>query len=291
MGDSERNVAQHRPISLFPQRPGEPSPGWVSALGAWAVEVYQFTRRLFRTLLRAFAPGQAASASARSVSARILVRQVFFTGFEALPLISIIAVLVGATIVLQTQLVAVLPENLLGTVLVAVVLREVAPLTTAIIVAGRSGTAVATELGNMQVNDEILGLRSIGIDPYRFVVRPRLIGIVTSVLVLTVYFGAMAILGGYLATMALGAGSFDAIRAGFKSALLPGDFPLFLLKGTGLGIVVGWLCCHFGLEVDSSPTEVPQRASQAVVLGMLTCVILNTLVTIAFYSLVGPPVR
>lgn len=284
-------MAQNHPISLFPQRPNEASPHWVSALGAWAVEAYQFSRRFFRTLTRSLLPSGQASRSARAVSTRILFRQIFFTGFEALPLISIIAVLVGATIVLQTQLVAAVPADLVGSVLVAVVLREVAPLTTAILVAGRSGTAVATELGNMQVNDEILGLRSMGIDPYRFVVRPRLIGIVVSVLILTVYFGAMAIVGGYVATMALGAGSFDAIRAGFKAALLPGDFPLFLLKGTGLGVVVGWLCCHFGLEVGASPTEVPRRASQAVVLGMLACVVLNTVVAIGFYSLVGPQVR
>lgn len=219
------------------------------------------------------------------------MRQIFFTGFEALPLVSVIALLVGATIILQAQIMSALPGEVLGQVLVAVVLREVAPLTTAIVVAGRSGTAIATELGNMKVNDEILGLVSLGIDPYRFIVWPRLAGTIISVLVLTVYFGAMAIIGGYLATYLLGSSSFAAMQSGFSAALLPGDLPLFVLKGVGLGVLVGWLCCHFGLEVGASPTEVPQRASQAVVLGMLACVVFNTAVTVGFYWLVGPPVR
>ncbi|MEN9577082.1 MAG: hypothetical protein RJA70_91 [Pseudomonadota bacterium] len=252
---------------------------------------YAFAGRLFDTLYRAvtapFQPGEAAKA----VSQRVTVRQIFFTGFEALPLVSVIAVLVGATIILQAQIISALPGEVLGQVLVAVVLREVAPLTTALVVAGRSGTAIATELGNMKVNDEILALTSMGIDPYRFVVWPRLIGTIVSVLVLTVYFGAMAIIGGYLANFLLGTSSFTAMQAGFAAALVPGDLPLFVIKGLGLGVIVGWLCCHFGLEVGSSPTEVPQRASQAVVLGMLACVVFNTAATLGFYWFAGPIVR
>ncbi len=220
-----------------------------------------------------------------------MVRQVFFTGFEALPLVSVMALLVGATIIIQAQLVSPLPGEVLGKVLVAVVLREVAPLTTALVVAGRSGTAMATELGNMKVNDEVLGLVSLGINPYRFIVFPRLVGTVISVLVLTVYFGTLAIIGGYAVTAVIGRTSFAAMQSGFTDALVPLDLPLFVIKGSGLGVIVGWLCCHFGLEVGASPTEVPQRASQAVVFGMLACVVLNTLLTVGFYWIAGPPLR
>lgn len=248
--------------------------------------------RLMSTLLTAlaapFVPGKAAA----MVSRRITVRQIFFTGFEALPLVSVIAFLVGATIILQTQLMAAaLPGEVIGQILVAVVLRELAPLVTAVVVAGRSGTAMATELGNMQVNSEILGLASLGIDPPRFIVMPRLVGTVISVLVLTVYFGAIAIIGGYLIGWLMGASSFTALQSGFAAAVTPADLPLFILKGVGLGTIVGWLCCHFGLEVQKSPTEVPQRASHAVVMSLLTCVCYNTAVTAGFYWIVGPPMR
>jgi phospholipid/cholesterol/gamma-HCH transport system permease protein len=278
-------------FTLFPQRPGGDRPSWVTRVGAETVSQWRFVKRLFATLGRALVAGFEPGTAAAVVSRRVTVRQIFFTGFEALPLVSVMAMLVGATIIIQAQLVSPLPGEVLGKVLVAVVLREVAPLTTALVVAGRSGTAMATELGNMKVNDEVLALVSLGINPYRFIVLPRLIGTVVSVLVLTVYFGALAIIGGYLANALIGGPSFSAMRSGFTEALVPLDLPLFVLKGTGLGVIVGWWCCHFGLEVGASPTEVPQRASQAVVFGMLACVVLNTCVTLAFYWIAGPPIR
>lgn len=279
------------PLSLFPERPGTTRPSWVSRIGAGTLGGHLFVRSLLRTLILALASPFQPGTAAASVSRRVTVRQIFFTGFEALPLVSLIAMMVGATIIVQAQISSGLPAEVIGMLLVAVVLREVAPLVTAIVVAGRSGTAIATELGNMKVNQEVLALVSAGIDPYRFVVFPRLVGAVTSVLVLTVYFGAMAIIGGGIASAFLGRFSFAALRSGFMSALLPADLPLFLLKGTGLGVIVGWLSCHFGLQVSASPTEVPQRASQAVVLSMLACVVFNTAVTVAFYWIAGPPVR
>lgn len=279
------------PLSLFPQRPGQRDPNLVTRLGTKTVTTWSFSQRLFRTLFGAlaapFQPGKAAA----SVSWLVVVRQVFHTGFEALPLISIIALLLGATIVVQAQLLDAVPGDVLGRMLVAVVLREIAPLTTALVVAGRSGTAIATELGNMKANNEILGLASMGIDPYRFLVFPRLLGTVISAVVLTVYFGALAIIGGLLANLVLYASSLGAMQSGFVEALVPLDLPLFVVKGVGLGALVGWLCCHFGMEVGASPTEVPQRSSQAVVLSMFACVVFNTMVTLGFYSLVGPPIQ
>jgi phospholipid/cholesterol/gamma-HCH transport system permease protein len=247
---------------------------------------------MFRTLLGALASEFGPGLAARSVCHRVTVRQVFFTGFEALPLVSAIAIFVGVTLVLQIQLMsAKLQGEMVNTILVAVVLRELAPLTTAIIVAGRSGTAIATELGNMKANDEILGLASLGIDPMRFVVLPRLVATVVSVLVLTVYFGAIAILSGWGISLALGTSGVGAFQGGFREALIPADLPLFMLKGLGLGTLVGWLPCHFGLEVGSSPTEVPQKASYAVTMSLLVCVAFNAVVTAGFYWLVGPPVQ
>lgn len=279
------------PLSLFPQRPGQRDPNLVTRLGTKTVTSWSFSQRLFRTLFGALAAPFQPGRSAASVSWLVVVRQVFYTGFEALPLISIIAMLLGATVVVQAQLLGTVPGDVLGRMLVAIVLREIAPLTTSLVVAGRSGTAIATELGNMKANNEILGLASMGIDPYRFLVFPRLLGTVISAIVLTVYFGALAIIGGLLANFVLYTSSLGAMQSGFVEALVPLDLPLFVVKGVGLGVLVGWLCCHFGMEVGASPTEVPQRASQAVVFSMLACVVFNTLVTLGFYSLVGPPIQ
>jgi len=280
------------PMSLFPRLPESERPGVVQKVGKQTLGAYTQTFGLAQTLLGAlaapFGPGQAA----HTVASRLAIRQMFFTGFEALPLVSVIAVFVGATIVIQIQLMAAqLPGEMIGRVIVTVVLRELAPLTTATIVAGRSGTAIATELGNMKANAEILALSSLGIDPLRFIVWPRMIGCIVSVLVLPAYFGMVAITSGYLVGVWIGASTFQALQTGFAEALVPEDAVLYLLKASGLGLLVGWLCCHYGLEVRVSPTEVPQKASKAVIMTLLTCVIFNTIVTAGFYMIVGPPMR
>src|SRR5690606_16132601 len=114
---------------------------------------------------------------------------------------------------------------------------------------------------------------------------------IVSVLVLTVYFGALAIVSGFLANLVLYNSSLSSMQASFAEALVPLDLPLFLCKGIGLSVLSGWLCCHFSMEVSASPTEVPQRSNQAVVSSMLACVVFNTLITVGFYSLVGPPLQ
>ncbi|HVU01644.1 MAG TPA: ABC transporter permease [Polyangiaceae bacterium] len=285
-------MADEEPMSLFPRHPRTERPGALQNVGKRALGAYTRGSGLAQTLLGALSAPFSPGVAAHDVASRLAIRQVFFTGFEALPLVSVIAIFVGATIVIQMQLMAAqLPGEMIGRVIVTVVLRELAPLTTATIVAGRSGTAIATELGNMKANSEILALSSLGIDPLRFIVWPRMTGAVVSVLVLTVYFGIVAITSAYLVGVWMGASTFQALQTGFAEALVVEDAALYLLKATGLGLLVGLLACHYGLEVRVSPTEVPQQASKAVIMTLLTCVIFNTLVTAGFYMVVGPPMR
>lgn len=284
-----------RPSAFFdPRVAGAPAVGqrFAAGVGARAIELARGTARAFATVggaaRAAFAPG----AAARDVVRRVVLMQILFTGVQALSLVSVIALFVGATIIIQTSLIApATTGEILGRILVAVVLRELAPLATAIIVAGRSGTAIAAELGGMKVNSELFALASLGIDPPRYVVWPRLVGVVVSVLVLMVYFAVVAIVGGYLVSVPIIPSSFAALRSGFSEALGAGDLFLFLGKGVGLGTIVGWSSCHFGLQVSVSPTEVPQMASRAVVTSLLGCVVFNTAVTAAFYWAVGSPMR
>jgi phospholipid/cholesterol/gamma-HCH transport system permease protein len=242
---------------------------------------------LFGALWSVSIPGGAARDAVR----RVTLLQIFFTGFQGLPFITATALVIGATMVIQTAASAPgLPGEILGKILVAVVLRELAPLTTAIIIASRSGTAIATELGNMQANLELQGLASLGIDPLRYVVFPRITGVVVSVLVLTVYFSVLAITGSVIVALTLGA-SPAAIHSGVAQAIRVEDFVLYVVKGVGCGVIVGWMCCFFGLQVKSSPTEVPLNSARAVVRSVLGCVVFSFAVTVAYYGWVGTPAR
>jgi len=275
-----------------PRHSYAPERSFVGKLGKWAIDLCARGMALAATLGGAVLSVRTPGIAAGNVVRRVLLNQIFYTGFQAVGLIGTIGVLLGATIVIQTELMVPSADAaLIGKVLIAVVLRELSPLITAIVVAGRSGTAIATELGNMKVSHEILALASLGIDPPRFIVWPRLVAAVVSVIVLMVYFAAVSLVGTAAEGILLANTSLGTLQSGLAAALTPYDLVLFLVKGAGLGTIVGWLSCHYGLEVKSSPTEVPQMASRAVVMSLLGCVAFNTLATALFYWTVGPPLR
>ncbi len=280
-------------LSLYPKAPDSTAPlSTVERLGAKALGAVRRGQGLMGTLLSAIRAASAPGGSARSVCREIAIRQIFYTSVQALGLISVVAVFIGASLIVQTELLGGgFHREMVGRVLIAVVLRELAPLVTAIILAGRSGTAMATELGVMRVGSEVLGLASMGIDPARFLVWPRMVASIVSVPILTVYFSTIAVFAGYMAAVALGGHGLGDLQAGVLSGLTPFDLPLFLVKTLGLGTLVGWICCHYGLEVGASPTEVPIKSSQAVVQTLLACVMYNTVVTVVFYWWMGPSIR
>lgn len=265
------------------------SPGsWFAHLGARALAFGATVRQNFGLLGAVYqsllAPGHSAARVCRSV----LLRQIFYTSYQALGLISLVAFLIGATLILQTELLAsLLPRELAGRVLAAVLVREVAPLVTAILVTGRSGTAIATELGVMRVNAEILSLSSLGIDPARFLVAPRILATLISLPLLTIYFSAIALTSGLFMAFFLDSYSVGDWQTGLFTGLQLSDLPFFLLKTLGLGALVGWLCCAYGLTVQTSPTEVPQKASLAVVRTLLACIAYNAAITALYYSFAG----
>jgi len=266
--------------------------GILGRVGRAGITAFRDALALLGTLGLAVASAGAPGRAARSTVRAVLLSQILFTGVHAVALVSAIGLLFGATIVIQTSLMVPGAEGgLLGKILVAVVVRELAPLITAIVVAGRSGTAMATELGNMKVNYEVLALTSLGIDPPRFVVLPRLLAAVVSVLALMIYFTVVAVLVAALLGQVLLGTSPVELRSGIAQALLPHDLVLFLSKGVGLGTIVGWFACHYGLSVKSSPTEVPRQASMAVVRILLGCVLYSTALTLLFYWFAGPPLQ
>jgi len=129
----------------------------------------------------------------------VLLKQIYFTGLEAWKIIVVVALILGTVIVSQVVgLVGTDNGSLTGKVLVWVVLRELAPLLTAMIVIARSGTAIATELGSMKINREIDTLELMGIPAERYLILPRIMGVTTSICFLTAYFVLTSFIGSFL---------------------------------------------------------------------------------------------
>lgn len=178
--------------------------------------------------------------------------QIFEAGVQALPLLIIVAVLLGGIILGQAidQLKLVGAGESIGNLLVVIVIRELGPLIPALLVLGRSGTATTVTLFNMRLNGEINALESMGIDPMRYLVLPRLEGITTAVVCLAILFNLFVILGAYLISaltdMNVQAPTFlnrvaDAIR-------WP-DLILLYLKANLFGVIISGVCCYHGLAI------------------------------------------
>jgi phospholipid/cholesterol/gamma-HCH transport system permease protein len=215
----------------------------------------------------------------------VISAQIYFTGFQALPLISVLALASGGIVILQSSSNLNLfgGTQMIGNLLVVIIVRELGPLMTALVVIARSGTAVASEVGNMRANREIEALESIGINPLSFIVFPRLIGGVISVVCLAFYFTVIALIGGFLLTKMLQDLPMNFYLDSIANAIAAEDLWLFLLKNIFSGMIIFVVCCYQGLSVKRSPTEVPVATTQAVVNSIIYVVIFNLSVTSLFY--------
>jgi len=212
------------------------------------------------------------------------VKQILFTGVDGLFVISSVSALLGMVIIIQAYtLLPGLGGDLVASLLVLVIVRELGPILTAFIIIGRSGTAVATEIGNMKVSHEIDALHSMGIDPIRFIVAPRLLGMIISMSLLGIYFDVVGILGGFVVAQLQINLPFDTFLQNMLQAIRIEDIYIGLVKNAFFGIAISIVSCYQGMQVRISITEVPQRTTKAVVGSIFFCFFFNIIFTVAFY--------
>lgn len=217
----------------------------------------------------------------------VLGRQVVFTGFDALPLVALVAVLAGVSVVSQTQLwlAKIGQTDMLGSLLVSVLIREIAPLLINIIVLGRSGTAVAAELSNMRVRKEIDVLETQGIDPMQYLVVPRVLSFAVSVFALAIFFSAIAFLSGFIFAGLIGTapGDITSFAENIMGAVGAVDIYSFLVKTLVSGAAVGTISCIEGLGVGESINEAPRAVTRTVVKSLATVLFISVLVSLLTY--------
>lgn len=215
----------------------------------------------------------------------VLSAQIYFTGYQALAIITVLALATGGILILQGMgnLSLLGGTQMIGSFMIVVLVRETAPLLTALVVIARSGTAVASEIGNMRANKEIDALKSMGINPLSFIVFPRIMGGVISVLCLAYYFTLIGLIGGFFITQALHKMPFAFYMDSLLKAFAQEDVFIFLLKNSFSGMIIFVVCCYQGLSVRRSPHEVPQVTTQAVVKSIIYVTVFNLAVTAYFY--------
>lgn len=217
----------------------------------------------------------------RRVAFRTLVKQVWFTALQAIPLIVVLSGILSFLVISQAvrELGRLGATELIGRLMVIAIVRELGPLLTALTVAGRSGTAIAAELATNKVMGEVKALEGMGIDPLHYLVIPRFAAAIVSMFGLMVFFDIVALGAGLVAAGANGmapARYLDIVLA----SLTFRDSWLTVVKAVAFGLVVGIVPSFYGLSVRGSPTEVPIASSNAVVTSILAIFLMSGLFVI-----------
>lgn len=216
---------------------------------------------------------------------RVLIMQILFTGFEALWIIAIISLAMGALIIIYGRsLLAQLGQAMLVyPILITVITRELGPLLTAFIIIARSGTAMATELGYSVVAHEIEAYVSFGINPIGYLIVPRFLGVTVSMVILNLYFNIFGLLGSFIVTQFIRPLQFYEYVDNLLTYLTPADVFSSVLKSLIFGAIIACTATYYGFRVERSSTEIPQMAIKAVSRSFILCILADAIITLVYY--------
>ena len=255
--------------------------GWVAEAGRTLVGLLGF----FGATLVAF--GQLL-ARPRKFRVNAIVQRFDVVGVRALGIIGLMSFLIGVVIgqqgavQLQQFGAEVYTINLIGRITV----RELGPLMTAIMVAGRSGSAFAAQLGTMKITEEIDAMRTIGVSPIEALVIPRLIASVVMMPLLAFWAMLMALLGGGIFVwLSLGIPPLTYIQR-LQEVIPPSDLWVGLIKAPVFGFIIALAGCFQGMLVEGNSEEVGQRTTTAVVQSIFLVIVLDAVFAV-FFSSVG----
>lgn len=207
-------------------------------------------------------------------------------GVDALPIVALISFIVGLVMAFQ----AAIPMRMFGAELYVAnligisMVRELGPLMTAIILAGRSASAFAAEIGTMRINEEIDALTVMGLDPVKFLIVPRVIAATFITPLLTIFSNLVGILGGALVITSMGY-PFISYYDQIASFVSWGDFTGGIVKCFVFGILIAVAGCIRGYQTESGPSAVGISTTRAVVTGIILIAVFDGIFSIVYYSL------
>ena len=217
-----------------------------------------------------------------------LVRQLELVGISALPIVGLMSFLIGIVIAQQgaVQLAQFGAETLTVNLVGRITLRELGVLMTAIMVAGRSGSAFAAQIGTMRLTEEVDAMQTIGISPMEALVVPRIMAAVLMMPLLGFYAAAVAIIGGAVVGQFMLGIPFWTFLSRIKDVVPIYDLWVGLLKAPVFGLIVALAGCYHGMQVKGNSEDVGLRTTMAVVTGIFAVIVIDAFFAV-FFTKVG----
>jgi phospholipid/cholesterol/gamma-HCH transport system permease protein len=222
---------------------------------------------------------------ARPVIRPLIARQLFRAGLNVLPMTLFLALALGLLVIGQTVslLSRVGANQYLGVIMVTVIVRELGPLMTALLVLLRIGTATVVELGTARAQGEVEALEALGIDPVHYLVMPRVIGIAAGVFSLTIYLIIGALLSGYLWAFLQDVPLLpgDYFRQ-IAMSLTGMDFVILGIKTLAFGTAIAIVTCYHGLAQPLRSEQIARATVRAVAQAVVACVLVDALFIVVY---------
>lgn len=284
LDDAARRTLAEVDPAILEHEPAPPRRHPLEVVGATALDGADAARDVGR-ILRDTAAGLALPFGSRGIKWDRTLQQMALVGSAGVPIVVFISFLIGVVLALNgaTQLrqfgAAIFIANLVGISMT----REMGPLITAIIVSGRSGSAITAEIGSMVISEEIDAMRTMAISPTRFLVVPKVLALVITMPLLTVMANAAGIFGGYVVgVFALDLGH-TAYMQQTVQALFISDVLVGLVKSVVFAVIIGVVGVYRGFAVRGGSEAVGRATTASVVTSIILCIIANACFTAFFY--------
>ncbi len=281
-------VAQrHSAQAEHPDPPAKAPPPWLERIGASVATAFEQAIALLSFV------GETALALAASVThpARFRWRPILFNirsaGFDALPIVGLLSFLLGIVVAYQgADQLRQYGANIFVADLVGLsMLREFAPLITAIILAGRSGSAYAAQIGTMVVTEEIDALRTLGIAPLELLVLPKVIALVIAMPLLTVFADVLGVFGGMIMARAQLGVSYNEFLDRFVKAVSPTAYLIGVAKAPVFAAIIAVVSCFQGFRTQGGADSVGRQTTRSVVHSTFLVIVADALFSVAFSAL------
>ena len=259
----------------------------LAEIGHYSVREWRDLMAALAFLGRIFATFGRAATSLKRLRPISIARHIYDTGITAIPITALIAFLISVIIAYMSaqQLRRFGAEIFVVDLVTIGVLREMGVLLTSIIVAGRSGSAFAAELGAMQLNEEVDALHAIGADPFEALVLPRLLGLMIALPLLTIIADIVGLMGGALLCRYLLDIPITQYLTRVNEAITPTTFWVGLLKAPVFAMLIGMAGAYRGMQVRGSSRELGRLTTVAVVQAIFLVILADALFAVLFMEI------
>ena len=259
-----------------------PTPGWLERLSGFIED------RVRQVVTALGFIGESTVAVWRSLKRpslirwRALFRSLELDGFNALPITGLLAFLIGVVISYQgAEQLRKFGTNIFVVDLVGIsLLREISPLIVAILIAGRSGSAYAAQIGTMKVTEELDAVQTLGLSPMQLLVLPRVFALMIALPLLTVYADGLGVFGGMLIASNLLSVSFTEFVSRFEEAVAVRHFLIGIVKAPVFAMIIALVGCYQGFQIRGGVDDVGRHTTTSVVQSIFLVIVFDALCSI-----------